>query len=218
MGTLLDWLFPPRCAVCRRAGLYCCLKCLADLPPAPPLPAGEGVAINALFNYRHSAVRQLVWQLKFRGVREIAGLFAGALYDHLIGELAELEGLYPGDGAAWLLVPIPSARARLRSRGFNQAAEIARRLTRYNPRDLELAADLLTKTRLAPPQSSLARREDRERNARDLFRVADPPAAHGRRVILIDDITTTGATFRDAARALRSAGARRVIALAVAHG
>lgn len=174
--------------------------------------------ISALFNYRHPAVRQLVWQLKFRGVREIAGLFAQALYDRLISELAEIEALYPSEGEPWLVVPIPSNRGRLRARGFNQAAEIARRLTRYNPRDLELAADLLTKTRLAPPQSSLAHRTDRARNASGLFVVADPAAVLGRRVILIDDITTTGATFRDAARALRAAGVRRYLAIAVAHG
>jgi ComF family protein len=99
---------------------------------------------------------------------------------------------------------MPLHPARLRERGFNQALELARPLAGGA---LRLAAGALIRTRDNPPQRGLSRNE-RKRNIRGIFSAA--AAAHGQTVLLLDDVLTTGATLREAARALLDAGAAAV--------
>jgi ComF family protein len=108
---------------------------------------------------------------------------------------------------------MPLAPARLRERGFNQAHELARRLApdKCDP-------GLLLRTRETPPQSGLARR-DRLRNLRGAFAL-DPRragAVQGRRLVLVDDVMTSGASLYTAAQVLRAAGAARITAIVLAR-
>jgi predicted amidophosphoribosyltransferase len=108
---------------------------------------------------------------------------------------------------------MPMAPARLRERGFNQALELARRLA-----PAKTDAALLLRTRETPAQSGLARAE-RLGNLRGAFAV-EPLRAHelqGRRVVLVDDVMTSGASLFAAAAALRLAGAAHVTALVFAR-
>jgi ComF family protein len=114
---------------------------------------------------------------------------------------------------AELVVPVPLHPARLRQRGFNPAALLARALARA--RGVPLAPRALERVRDTPSQTGLHRRA-RARNVAGAFRVR-PGARIPARVWLVDDVVTTGATLREAARALRRAGARRVIALCAAR-
>ncbi len=104
------------------------------------------------------------------------------------------------------LIPVPLHRSRLRQRGYDQALELARPLSRRL--GLPLRANGLHRARDTPPQSRLDAAQ-RRRNLRDAFAwtAAAPPPAHA---ILIDDVMTTGATLHAAAQALRRAGAQRV--------
>ena len=104
-----------------------------------------------------------------------------------------------------LLVPMPITRSRLRERGFNQAAEIARVASRSLR--IPCAVRALERTRDAPPQSRLGRRP-RLANLRGAFRCR--ARLHGRHVALVDDVITTGATAHAASQALRRAGAAHV--------
>ncbi len=113
-----------------------------------------------------------------------------------------------------LIVPVPLHPARLRWRGFNQAALLGRALARRMQRPLE--ADTLIRIRATPSQTANDRRE-RYRNVRDAFAVKRPEKIAHRRVLLIDDVMTTGATVDECARTLLSAGARRVDVLALAR-
>jgi ComF family protein len=111
------------------------------------------------------------------------------------------------------VLPMPLAPARLRERGFNQAYELARRLApdKCDP-------GLLRRTRETAPQSGLARR-DRLRNLRGAFAL-DPrraSAVHGRRLVLVDDVMTSGASLFTAAQVLRAAGAARITAVVLAR-
>ena len=133
------------------------------------------------------------------------------------GPLARVMAGAPGAGAALreadLVLPIPLSRARLRQRGFNQAWELARRLA---PRRADAA--LLLRTRDTPLQHALDR-ATRLSNLADAF-VPDPlrnRRLHGARVLLIDDVMTTGATLYAAALSLRQAGAAAVAGLVLAR-
>lgn len=115
-----------------------------------------------------------------------------------------------------LLVPAPLHRSRLLSRRYNQAAALANALARLT--GLAVEPMLLKRTRATPPQASLPR-EARRRNVAGAFAVRREKAAiaAGRRIILIDDVLTTGATLSASARALKKAGAANVAALVIAR-
>jgi ComF family protein len=115
--------------------------------------------------------------------------------------------------AASLVVPVPLHPSRLRQRGFNPAALLARALARAH--GVPVAPRALERVRDTPSQTGLDRRA-RARNVAGAFRVR-PGARIPARVWLVDDVVTTGATLRAAARALRRAGARRIVALCAAR-
>jgi ComF family protein len=119
----------------------------------------------------------------------------------------------PALEAAELVLPLPLSRERLRQRGFNQALELARQLA---PGKVE--ARLLQRLRDTPAQSALPR-EQRLRNVRGAFGIAPGKAHHvaGRRIVLVDDVMTSGATLFAAAQTLRDAGAAHITGLVLAR-
>ncbi len=148
-------------------------------------------------------------------------LLARFKFEGDIGWAAPLARLWEGDArveellaCAQLVLPIPLAAARLRTRGYNQALLLARALRPPAP----VRSDVLLRVRATVAQSSLAR-ERRAANLRGAFAVAEParPGLRGRRVLLVDDVMTTGATLHTAARTLRAAGASWVGALVLAR-
>ncbi len=119
----------------------------------------------------------------------------------------------PALEAADLLLPMPLSSERLRQRGFNQALELARQLA-----PAKVDAGLLLRLRDTPAQSALPR-EARLRNVRGAFGVASgrEEAIAGRRVVLVDDVMTSGASLFSAAQVLRTAGAAHITALILAR-
>jgi ComF family protein len=119
----------------------------------------------------------------------------------------------PALEAAHLVLPMPLARQRLRERGFNQALELALRLA-----PAKTDATMLLRLRETPAQSALAR-EARQRNVRGAFGLAAGRVAEvaGRRMLLVDDVMTSGASLYAAAQVLRDAGAAHVAALVLAR-
>lgn len=171
------------------------MQCGICLRSPPPFVA----AIVAL---RYEApVDGLVTRFKFH-----ANLAAGALLAQLI--LASVNAV-----EADVLVPVPLHRGRLGRRGYNQALELAKPLAASWR--LPLAAAALSRVRDTAPQSELTAAQ-RRRNLRGAF-VADASTVRGRRVLLVDDVITTGSTVREAARTLLAAGAAEVRVLAAAR-
>lgn len=144
-------------------------------------------------------------QFKFRGEAGWAGPLATLM--------RSVPWVEPALEQCDTVLPMPLATARLRERGFNQAAELARRLA-----PAKTDATLLLRTRDTPAQIGLARAE-RLRNLRGAFAVEPLRAGQlqGRRVVLVDDVMTTGASLFSAAAALRLAGAAHVTAVVFAR-
>ena len=121
------------------------------------------------------------------------------------------------DAQDWV-VPLPLSAERLQTRGFNQAWELARALARHTQTRATPDARLLLRIRHTRPQSQL-RREARLANVKGAFQV-DPlraAALAGRRVVLVDDVMTSGASLFTAAQALRAAGAVHITAVVLAR-
>lgn len=205
LDALLKLLFPDRCAGCRKLGGLLCGACRAALVPypggdrrAPPASLSD-VQIAFLFK---SPLREAIHQLKYRRVQRMAQPLGELLAAHVCGPAATADAV----------LAIPLHAARLRERGFNQAEALASEVARALRRPL--VGDQLIRTRATEQQAHLDARA-RAANMRDAFawHGAPPP----RRLILVDDVYTTGATMGACAEALRAAGAEAVYGLALAR-
>ena len=213
---LIAWLWPARCDGCNVRGEYLCAACAATLArsteAAPP-------GTLALYDYADPRIKRLIWRLKYRGHRALAGEGGRLLHDGLLETLAEAEEWQPALlGEPRLLLPAPLAAGRRRRRGYNQAAELARALARASPELWELQTGWLIKIRETPSQVSLRDRRARLNNLRGAFALGPAALVRGRRVLVVDDVITTGATMAEARRVLQAAGAKSVLGLALARG
>jgi ComF family protein len=132
-----------------------------------------------------------------------------------LAELMAEAWIHVWDDTDFLFVPIPLHPRRMKERGFNQASLLARECACLL--GCASADDVLLRTRWTPPQTELARK-DRYANIRDAFSCPHPEAVCGANILLIDDVFTTGATLQEAARELKTNGAREIRALTLAHG
>lgn len=200
----LDLLFPPRCLGCGREGPCLCPECLAAAPrlQAPASgPQGPLQGIVAPFAMEGVA-RKAVHGLKYQNLRSVAPLMGG-----LLTECLRAQGV-SGD----ILVPVPLHPRRLRQRGYNQAELLAREVGRR----LGVPVDrgVLKRVRHSPPQARAASREERHANVAGAFQARRE--LRGLRVLVLDDVTTTGATLAACAAVLQAAGAESVWGVAFA--
>lgn len=170
---------------------------------------------TAILPYRNPEVRKALWLFKYRGNRAVAQACAEILWEVILPELEE-ERIMRGTREI-LLIPIPSSGKKKRIRGFNQTEILAKIIAgKDSSKTLAYSEDILRKIRETKAQADLKDRRKRLENIRDSME-ADPEKIAGKTVFLIDDITTTGGTLKEAVRALRAAGAKRVLCFAVAH-
>jgi ComF family protein len=170
---------------------------------------------KAVFLYKDKTVRKAIWEIKYNANRQILRKFTKALYDFILEELGD-EMLFENFRNP-LLVPIPASKSGLHERGFNQCELIVRELARLDEeRNFKLEINALRKIKETPHQSKLKNRAERLRNLKDCFK-ADKEKVAGRCVIVIDDVITTGTTMSEASKALRKAGAKKVIGFSIAH-
>lgn len=228
----LDLLYPPTCPLCMKATAQhdaVCAQCWSGLsllerpfcerlglPFAVdlggPLLSAEAMANPPVFQRARAAVRyeggarDLVHRLKYGDRPELARMMARMM-------LRAGRDLVPD---AQLIVPVPLHRGRLWSRRFNQAAVLAAHVARLS--GVPWGPQALERRKRTRPQTGLSRTE-RAGNLQGAFHVAPHrrPAVEGLRVLLVDDVLTTGATANACARALLRAGARDVDMLAFAR-
>jgi len=189
----------PRCATCALQVPVGVRQCGACLTSPPPLDA---CLAAVTYDWPWS---DCVTQFKFGGQPGWAAALATLM--------RSTPWVEPALDAADRVLPMPLARERLAERGFNQAWLLARRLA---PGQTD--ATLLLRTRHTPAQSALKRAE-RLRNVQGAFAVEPlrAPALRGQRVVLVDDVMTSGASLHAAALALRQAGAAHITALVFAR-
>lgn len=212
-SPLIDLVYPPRCPFCdsivkRRNGA--CKACEEKLIP---LSVDANIALDtrvflsharSLFAYEGPAM-DLVRSLKYSARLDLIGYCTRCMRE-------AMDGLGEQDS----IVAVPVDGGRVVKRGHDHCALIARRLARMS--GIPFLRNTLVRVRSVPPQVGLPR-EERERNVRGAFGVDRRRADRidGGRILVVDDVLTTGATLNDCARALTRAGAREVCALTLAR-
>jgi competence protein ComFC len=211
--AVLDFLFPKSKRIVELEQLQPS-ELLRFLPPADPI-ANENVV--ALWSYEHSLVRELVWELKYRGNRVVAKKLGTILYDVIKSELVD-RALFEKFESTPLLIPVPVSDKRRFERGWNQAELLCESIKECDKeRNLKYLPRQLVKRVHTERQTMTSSKAERQRNIKNTMRVLHPDAVKRRCVVLVDDVTTTGSTFVEAKRALRAAGAKKVICVAIAH-
>jgi len=210
----VDLLFPPRCALCDRDGTLLCERCVAALRPADgrrclrcwmPLRQGDlcahCVAAPSAFAELRAAyvmeggARRLVHGLKYDGLTSLAEPMGRLIYERL------------GEEHADVVLPLPLHRSRERSRGYNQAALLAREIAWRAGLPFDTRA--AWRTRATAPLVKTMHREERLAIVRGAF-AASREAVEGRAILLVDDVVTTGATLDACSEALLASGAATV--------
>ena len=212
ISGLLDLLFPPRCVFCRRLlkrgedGL--CGSCRTQLPwcqGESGCQSGEFFSLCASPLWYQGTVRDSFHRYKFKeatGYAEVyGGLMAQCVRDHLLGRY---------DLITW----VPLSAASLKKRGYDQAMLLAMATALALG---DVAAETLVKVRSTDTQSGLKDDGARRANVLNAYRVVDLELVAGRRILLIDDVITTGSTISECARTLRTAGAADVVCCTLAR-
>ena len=238
-ASLFSVLFPSDCRICRSdltniSKLPVCEDCLGQIRPlegtlcslcGEKLPgqrfAGDAHPLCDLcrraaprflravaYGAYDGALRDLLHIFKYQGVRSAAPL---------LGRLLGQGVIAAGIAGPLLVVPVPLAGAKRRSRGFNQAEEIARAFCALTAIDgIQLQSGLLARKRETVSQTGLTRPQ-RQANLRGAFAATQPEKLRDKRILLVDDVMTTGATAGECARVMMKCGAKAVFVATVAR-
>lgn len=209
MTVLLDLLLPPKCAFCGklldRAGDGVCPRCKTDLPYRNPPLVQMGDFPCAVAFYYEAAVHTGIREMKFQGKSWRAGIFG-----RYVAQAARAL-----DGSFDAVTYAPVSWRRNFTRGYDQSKLLARTVAREL--SLPLTATL-RKTRHNPPQSRLNNAARRVENVHGVYAALHPERVTGKRLLLVDDVVTTGSTLRACRETLLHAGAASVACAALAGG
>jgi ComF family protein len=222
---LFDFFFPPICLGCgefdESESQICpgcmqdiqpfehplCLNCQAFVPKdiACPVCQGDSVMLFAFADYK-PPLKDIIIQFKFKGITSPASTFARLWHDKFGEKFEKLK--------ADVLIPVPLHAMRENRRGFNQAELIADELSKITK--IPVAIEKLHRVKRRRPQARLDFKH-RLANIKGAFAIG-PFDNVGERVVLVDDVVTSGATVLEARRVLEAAGAKVVGIISLAHG
>lgn len=228
---ILDILFPKFCINCKREGEYLCQDChslidiseyffcLCEKPNR--LPENEKCSkcskkhqLKGLYfaaSYQNNIIQKLIHLFKYEPfAKDLAKTITYIIISHL-----QLFGKEKKDFSDYLIVPVPLTIKRLKWRGFNQAEAIGKELASFL--EIPLLNNVLAKRKETIPQIKLSKEERRE-NIRGSFSVINQESIRNQKILLIDDVYTTGATMEECTRILKAAGAKEIWGIVVARG
>lgn len=224
--VILDILFPPICLNCQKnieSNEFICKNCLnlikinnALFCPAcfTRRPYNKKICSHAYYpnymlaaatNYDNEAIKNLIHYFKYKNFKSLAPFFGEIILEYIKNSeinLSDYEILY-----------IPLYKNRERQRGYNQSKLIAK----YVASSLNLPLiNNLKRTRNTKPQASLKNNSEREKNTKNCFELTHPEEIKNKKIILIDDVFTSGATMNEAVKILKDNYAKKIIALVIA--
>ncbi|MBI2021905.1 ComF family protein [Candidatus Daviesbacteria bacterium] len=229
--NLLDLLYPKRCAGCNKLGSYLCPKCILEIKQSDLIcPFCERLSIGGAVHPKckrkfgldglwflgvyQNPLKQIIQKLKYRWVREVAKDLSDITIEYWAKHQPFLlDQIRKDQGQNWLVVPIPLHWARENFRGFNQAALLAELLAA----NLGLSyLNCLKRVKRTKTQVGLEAYE-RRKNIKGAFSLSKNCNLRSKKIILVDDVWTTGSTLKEGGYYLKRAGADKVWALTLAR-
>jgi ComF family protein len=240
LKSLIDLIYPPQCPICRAflqdqvsvldaQDLPFCEACFKDFTKiTSPIcslcgrPFSDGSEQDRLCedclrkrpSYDMARAPYLYDGALMKAIHELKYAQKSHLADSLGLLLALFAQSWTQEMKGSLVMPVPLHPRRLRARGFNQSLLLARCVAAKAGAELDFLS--LRRTRFTKPQTELSS-QDRRKNVRKAFEVVKPEAVKGKTIVLVDDVATTGSTLNECARALKRAGADRVLCLVLAR-
>jgi ComF family protein len=239
-SSLMDLIYPPRCGVCHAflmedglnhegKHLDLCRSCFDSFvevtSPLCPLcgkPFGSGGGADhtcadclATMPFFDIARAPYIYEgLLMTAIHEFKYSKRSSLAQSLGPLLASYAARWLGNAEGMLVIPVPLHPKRLKQRSFNQSLLLARPVAAGLNVDLDYLS--LRRVRFTQPQANLTS-DERKKNVRRAFGVMEPNGLEGRKVLLVDDVATTGSTLNECARVLKKAGVKEVFCLTIAR-
>jgi len=222
----INLLFPKFCLGCKKEGFWLCPDCQKSIEifdsfycPVCKKRLPDGKICEdcrrktklfrffAAAPYDNNLTKELIHKLKYSFVKDISKDLAIPI----VNFLKSLNS----DFSEFLIIPVPLHKSRLRWRGFNQANEIAKEISKFLK--IPLISNNLVKIKSTKPQVEISDSQKRKENVQGAFRVKNPKIFAGKKIILVDDIYTTGSTMEECAKVLKRAGAKEIRGIVVAR-
>lgn len=218
ISKILSILFPPRCYICRKEGKTICDECINKIPKSIDI---QSPYITSIYSFKDKNLKNIIHAIKYYHrkdlirplMEEVAKILLNEKYkEQELNEL-NLATPYTLNPTRWILVPIPMPKIRKYMRGYNQAELIANEMSEIL--SVPTNTDILIRAYNPKRQVKSINRSERLKNQHNSFKIIGNVS--NLNIILIDDITTTGATLNEARSILLKAGAKNVKAVTVAH-
>ncbi len=210
---ILDLLFPKFCLNCQKEGDYLCEDCQATLEISgfhQRYPTSRLTDLYFALNYQKPLIQNIIKLFKYEPfVKDLSKILSSLIIYHF--QLLDNKPNF----SDYVLIPLPLGKNRLKWRGFNQAEEIGKELSKFLK--IPLLNNVLIKIKETLPQVELVG-EARKENIKGVFLSNNENLIKNRKILLIDDVYTTGATMEEAAQVLKTAKAKEIIGIVVARG
>ncbi len=212
LQIILNFLFPQQCVICEKLinsnkTQYLCSRCMLLLNLHPHV-ARKGIFLKECWAISHheGVIKRLIHLFKYQNKPYLSTLFGEILSNYL-----KENNLLSFD----LVMPVPLYKRRKEQRGYNQSELLADEVSKRTNIPVEKKTLKRVKNTISQFQLNS---EQRKENMKDAFKVVNKESVFGKRVLLIDDISTTGITLEECARVLKKAKAKIVYALVISHG
>lgn len=189
-----------------------CPICGGRIPSLPSPCHASPYMLAPATRFETNAVQALIYGIKYNSLHRAAlplGALLGKYFQKILPIVEEIV-------REAIIIPLPLHSTRLRTRGYNQTALLAHSFRSTLSNQLQIHEAALIKTRNTHSQTKCKNYEERAKNIEGSFSISTPESIKGKNIILIDDVSTSGATLREAAVALKRAGAKKILALVVA--
>jgi len=232
---LLDLFFPKFCLGCKKEGTYLCDDCrgildiaefdycLCDTKPMrlpPDSKSGrcqrcQDKKLSGLYSalpYKEKQLtRKLIYQFKYQPyLKDLSKTLASILIEHFVLSGKNTDEIWDNS----VLIPIPLDKNKLKIRGYNQAEELGKELSKVLK--IPLVSGNLIKIKPTKSQMELTKAE-REKNLSGAFQIKNPEEMSGKKIFLLDDVYTTGSTMQECAKTLREVGLKNIWGIALAR-
>ncbi len=230
--NLLNWIYPPKCILCgellplQKPERDLCINCIADFPwMKPPVckRCGKSIESNQAYCiscqkkisyfdrgfcvFHYGVVKRAIAELKYQGYKQNADILGCIMAEYMKRFFTEYIDKID------FMIPVPMFAKKQKARGFNQAELLAKAI--HQQIDIPILQNICIRIRNTIPQNGLSPAQ-RIENLKEAFALTQPEAVNRKRILLIDDIFTTGTTINQCAITLKRAGADTVYFLALA--